>query len=80
MKNIVVSGGCTKFRGFAARLKTELRKECDAYIEPKAVILEDTDSVYKALKSISRRDWFENICLSRNSYNEIGAARLSSLL
>ena len=80
MKNIVVSGGTAQLQGFQERVDLEIRKECDAYIQPKVNIIHENDAAYKALLKLTQADWFENVCLAKTTYNELGFSRLAALI
>lgn len=80
MKNISISGGTTKLKGFKERFGLEIRKDCDAYITPKVDIIEDDDAAYKALLRMTQADWFEDVCMTKAVYNDLGFSRLAALI
>lgn len=80
MKNIYISGGTAQFQGFKERVDLEMRKECDAYITPKASIIQDNDITYKSLLKITQANWFEDTCMNKSLYNELGFSRLAALI
>lgn len=80
MKNIYLVGGTAQMRGFRERVEVELRKDCDAYISPRVSLLHDNDAAYKALLDISQAKWFEDVCMSKSLYNELGFSRLAALI
>ena len=80
MKNISMMGGCTRFKGFGDRFDSEIRKVCDAYIQPRSHIIEDDDYVYKSLLHITRMDTFDNMCIQKQTYNDVGCSMMVSLI
>ncbi len=80
MKNISISGGTAKLRGFKERFDCEIRKECDAYILPRAHVIGDDDAAFKALLQMTQADWFEDVCMTKSVYNDLGFSRLAALI
>lgn len=80
MKNIVLHGGSSHFRGFKERLDKDIRTNCDSFIDPHVTHIQDQDAVYKALYEITAADWLENISISRQLYNELGYSATSNLI
>lgn len=80
MKNIVISGGTAQLQGFKERVDQDLRANCDAYIQPKVDINHDNNAAFKGLMRITQADWFENICMTKAQYNELGFSRLAALI
>lgn len=80
MENILITGGSAQFRGFQERTQSDIRVNCDSYIEPSVKVIENVDCVYSALKSITSSQFFENLAMSKSLYNEMGCSRLSALI
>ena len=77
MKNVTLFGGNVQFRGFKERFDTQLRAECDQFIDCKTDLISDPHAVYKAQNHIAMQDWFDGICLHRSTYNDVGCSQTS---
>ena len=53
LKNIILTGGNSKFPGFKARLQRDLDSISDCFVEPQITHVEDPNFHYKALLDIT---------------------------
>jgi actin-related protein len=80
VENIIISGGCSKFPGFQARLARDLRSNTDQHITPGVAVKNEDDCVFEALNTITTDRSFEGIAMPKSMYSELGSTRMSALI
>ena len=62
------------------RVQEIVRQTIASEIAIRGQVIQDNDAAYKALYKITKAPWFEDVCISKTLYNELGFARLAALI
>lgn len=79
LKNIILTGGSSKFPGFVERLQKELNQISDCFIEPQITHIDDLNFQYKALEEVTLSHEFPELVVTKRMYNEMGNSKAINL-
>lgn len=72
-KNIVITGGSTKIKGFVERIEKEIRAKAPESTEINVRAEKDRNyGAWNGASILSQLDYFESICITKEEYDDIG--------